>query len=138
MRIVVLLGLRTDDATPSWIANELGAFVPTIGTHTLNVKAYRRDQARGRVVLKQTIRVTVIDSNMAPSPMNEPVAAPIKPTIKQPTPAPTQCVDDIVAFINRNTLVQANIVAHWHHFIGPGTHSAGTVQFQVGSATVHM
>jgi hypothetical protein len=55
--------IRTDNIAPFWMFGDKDGVwtTPTIGSHTITAKAYRRNNGKGRLMLETTIGVMVID-----------------------------------------------------------------------------
>jgi hypothetical protein len=81
--------LGTDSTAPYWMMRDKGsAWNPTTGNHTIYAKAYHRNDANGRKMLKTTTSVIVVDTRTK-TPMAAPVTAPIPPPpISAPMMAP--------------------------------------------------
>jgi hypothetical protein len=77
--------LGTDNTAPYWMID--GAWTPMIGNHTIMTKAYRRNNAKGRLMLKTTVSVIVIDSRTK-SPKAAPSKAPAQADKAVPTMVP--------------------------------------------------
>jgi hypothetical protein len=83
--------LTTDNRQPYWSSE----WKPTVGKYKIEVKAYRFNSGNGRVVLSNTVSVTVVNSNtkapaVAPraAPVTAPVVAPTATTPSSPAAAP--------------------------------------------------
>jgi hypothetical protein len=75
--------LATDNDAPFWMMNDLNnAWRPVPGNRTLTVRAFRRNQAKGRQVLDISVQFVVVDSS-AKAP-----AAPFAATALAPPTAP--------------------------------------------------
>jgi hypothetical protein len=77
--------IGTDNTSPYWMMD--GAWTPTVGNHTITIEAYRRNDAKGRLMLKTTTSVMVMDSRTR-SPVPAPVTAPLKAPVPVPILSP--------------------------------------------------
>jgi Leucine-rich repeat (LRR) protein len=81
--------MATDNDVPYWMMNDLNnAWRPIPGNHTLTVRTYRRNQAKGRQVIATSVQLVVIDSSTkAPAaPFAAPtLTPPTEPTLTPPT-----------------------------------------------------
>jgi hypothetical protein len=93
--------IRTESSTPaSLTSNEKDVgWSPTVGSHLVTVRGYRRKQAKGHKTLESSVRVAVIDSNaVAPRSLtvariaarSRPNEALTKAPTKQPTWTPAK------------------------------------------------
>jgi Leucine rich repeat N-terminal domain len=83
-----------NDASYWLISDKDRAWTPTLGSHTVTVRGYRRRRARGQKILESSVRVTIADSrSKAPvaNPGPAPAIAPLTPgTAPATAPVPAR------------------------------------------------
>jgi hypothetical protein len=84
--------ISNDNDSPYWMFGDKdGGWTPTVGNHTVAVKAYRRNYGKGRKILETTMNVVVIDSRAkspVAAPINAPFPAPVAVPMLVPVSAP--------------------------------------------------
>jgi hypothetical protein len=104
--------VRTDNNAPYWMIGDTnGAWTPAVGRHTIYAKAYRRNDAKGRLMLRTLTNVIVIDSRTkspvaAAAPVKAPVAA--VPTIA-PVTVPSFAPNKVPSFAPNKVPMLATI-----------------------------